>query len=287
MKIYLTLFNEAYLAKGLAMYRSLEKHHKSEDFLLIIKPLDDYTEDKLRLLGLEHVNIWSWNDFDKILFSKLESKHGRPNVFWSLASQYLATAFSLFNLKQITYLDADLFFYSDPKPIWDEIDDKQVAICPHNFPSWDAERLRGSGQYNVAWVTFAREAVGHLNDWAGKVAQRCDASTCGDQKYLDEWEAKLGDKLCIIQHRGCDIAPWNIGRMEVFRDQATGELLVDDLEERFPYDKLIFYHFHEWKSPESRTGYKLRPTDIELIYEPYEKAIEQALEEIGNAVESL
>lgn len=284
MKVYLTLFNEAYMAKGLALYRSLERYHKHDDFILIIKPIGEYTTRKLYALNLKKALIWDWNGFDELLFNGLETKHGRPNVFWALASQYLAIAHGSFSASTITYLDADMFFYSDPKDVWDEIGDKPVAICPHNFPSWDAERLRGSGQYNVGWVTIGKDGLEHLNKWAQQVALKCDRETCGDQKYLDEWPSQLGDKLCVIQHRGADVAPWNIGRMRPIQYPLKDMVYINDEESEPPCGApLVFYHFHEFKSPESRTGYKLRSSDIKLIYEPYEKAIELAQEEIDAA----
>lgn len=271
MKYYCTVFDAAYLNKGMALFRSLERHH-SEDFLLMVLALDMETYDFLikKTIGS---SMRVFPPAEDGIFQTMLQKFGKPAAYWAMASQWMAKLLYLPSMGHMTYLDADLYFFSDPKVIFEEIGSAEVAICPHRFPKWDAERLRSSGQYNVGWVYAKKSALEHIQDWAAKVREKCDAETCGDQKYLDEWPIMLGDKLCVIENRGVDVAPWNVGRFDIMNNQDFTEIWVSDTEDGAE-NQLVFYHFHEHKSSENRTGYKLGHDAIALIYEPYEKELE-------------
>lgn len=256
------------------MMDSLQRQANGENYVVFVLALDNESYKILinRYIG-SNIRVFPVSYEMLKAFNELESKFGRPNVFWGMGSQWMAHCLKTTNIDHVTYLDADLYFFSDPKVIFDEIGDKEVAITPHNFPSWDAQRLRGSGLYNVAWVYAKKSALSHIEEWSENVRARCDASTCGDQKYLDEWPGKLGEKLCVISNIGVDVAPWNVGRFCVTDDEVDGQLWVTDRENPDDMSQVVFYHFHEWQSKDKRTGYKLDEDWVKFIYEPYEKEL--------------
>ena len=141
----------------------------------------------------------------------------------------------------ITYLDADLFFYSDPTPLINEMDHHSISITVHNFPEY--RTLPTTGKYNVGWLSFRRDAEGIrcLKWWREKCIDWCyerfEGGKYADQLYLDEWpNAFHGVK--VLEHKGANVAAWNIGNYAV--SETNGQIMVSG----FP---LIFYHFHGFK----------------------------------------
>lgn len=157
-----------------------------------------------------------------------------------------------------TYLDADLFFFSDPKVVFDEIGKRSIGITPHRF-SPDKKYLEANGLFNVGWVT-ARGEVGVkcIAKWAAECREKCSLQDgCGDQKYLDSWPAEYGDDLCVIENPGVNLAPWNLPNYKL----STGP--------RVEVRSVVFYHFHEFQDEDHLTNYRLRLSDIALLYQPY------------------
>jgi hypothetical protein len=92
----------------------------------------------------------------------------------------------------VAYLDADLFFYSNPQPIYDELGDGSILIVGHRFSPEYRTSERTSGIYNVSMVVFRRDRDGLecLTWWKERVLEACrldpEAGLCGDQTYLDD-----------------------------------------------------------------------------------------------------
>lgn len=275
MRHYCTLFDKNYLAKGLVMLESL-KRHSSEPYSLHILAMDSETEDALKDFG-----YWEYT-FTAPTFNRMPSFSSRPwrEFCWTMASQFTEYVLNemrraeIKDIDTITYLDADLFFFSDPKPVHDEIGERSIGIIPHRFiPT--KRYLEVNGVFNVGWVTFKNTPIGRecLARWAEQVRERCDESTCGDQKYLDEWPEHYGDEVCIIENIGANLAPWNVGNYDLQRAGKSDYVFVIG---RHRADWLRFYHFHEYEHGVRLTNYDLRPEDIELIYKPYIEAINRA-----------
>ncbi len=143
----------------------------------------------------------------------------------------------------ITYLDADLYFFSTPEPIFEEISGASVALIPHRF-SYGLERLAKTGIYNVGWLSFRRDQQGlsclswwreRCNEWC---YDRIEPDRFADQKYLDQWP-RLFKSVAVIQHKGANVAPWNMANYQLQKE--AGGILVDD-------QPLIFFHFHGLKT---------------------------------------
>src|SRR5262249_17989444 len=120
---------------------------------------------------------------------------------------------------RLTYVDADLFFFADPQPIMDEIGDAAIGVIEHRFPD-DLVDLERYGRFNVGWLTFRNNATGLrcLEVWGGQCLDWCydrlESGRFAEQKYLDEWPLRYGS-VRIIQHRGANVAPWNLNRFEI------------------------------------------------------------------------
>lgn len=268
MRHYCTLFDSKYLPQGLALYESL-KRHSSEPFRLTVLPLDLDCEQTLRAMELQHVEVTSFGIWD-LTADKLGLKKWRTyqEYCWTCASVFTGLLQEILAV-DITYLDADLMFFSDPKVVFDEIGDRSIAVIPHRLSeNKDKARLSKNGKFNVSWVTLKNTPVGRecLSTWAAQCRERCSAEVgCGDQGYLDEWPEKYGDDLCVIQNIGAGVAPWNLSSYRL------GELhFLEKPTEVFVNDKqVVFYHFHEYQHDKRLTNYPLREEDKRLIYAPY------------------
>jgi hypothetical protein len=182
----------------------------------------------------------------------------------------------------ITYLDADLYFFSSPEPVFAEIGDRAIAIVPHRFgPA--LRHLERFGIYNVAWLTFRRgpTAVACLRWWRERCLTACadrpEGGQFADQKYLDDWPERFGD-VAVIQHPGANLAPWNVANHSL----APGPDAVVLVDGR----PLIFYHFHGLATISRRIvdphlrRYRARLTGElrRFLYIPYLRALANAAE---------
>lgn len=291
MRHYCTLFDSSYLAKGLAMHNSLRKH-SSERFTLHVLPLDDNCFWMLNALELPDVELFDLKHFESLLHLQRDrERRTKTEYCWMLASVFTDFIMSQYGLIEmtsyesvqrqfaarreidsLTYLDSDLFFFSDPAPVFDEIGKRSIAITPHRLiPS--KKYLEVNGIYNVGWVTFRNDSVGRdcVREWAGDCRDWCfnrvEVGRFGDQKYLDAWPRKYGDAVCELGI-GVNVAPWNVGNWHL-----TPGPCVDGVP-------VICYHLHEFAEMENNiyklTNYELSPAVKDLIYDPYIAAYENA-----------
>jgi hypothetical protein len=114
----------------------------------------------------------------------------------------------------VTYLDADLYFFSDAGALRRELGDGSVMIVPHRYPKWHDDSAY-YGRFNVGALMFRRDenAAACLAWWREQCLRSCSANpeggaVYGDQKYLDEWPTRFGG-VVVCEHAGVNLAPWN------------------------------------------------------------------------------
>ena len=140
----------------------------------------------------------------------------------------------------VTYLDADLMFFSSPKAIYEELGDKSILVTEHRFP----ESLKDQevfGRFNVQCQVFRNDEVGLrcLRRWREQCLEWCydrlEDGKFADQKYLNEWPELYGERLVISKHPGVGVAPWNICSQRLVLSE--GEKLI------IGGKPVVFYHF--------------------------------------------
>ncbi len=278
MRYFCTYFDANYLTRGLALYRSLAAH--AGEFQLTVLCLDEKTEATLRAMALPQVRL--------LPVAQLTTKHARLAAcqadrskleFYFTCAPWLMQEVlpSLPAGEILNYLDADLYFFSTPEPIFAEIGCASVAITPHRFPP-ALSHLERYGKFNVGWVTLRHNATGLAcaADWAEKCATWCfnvhEAKRYANQGYVDTWHQQFPGTISIT-HGGANVAPWNVRDSSVMAGPSGVE--VNHLP-------LIFYHFHalthlgeELYDPYlSRYDAVLTPTLRNLIYLPYLKQLQ-------------
>jgi hypothetical protein len=277
---FCTLFDRNYLFKGVAMLESLAQHCPSAHAFVLC--MDDLTYELLGKLAYPHVERVRLADVEDEALLAVKPGRGVAEYCWTLASCLSWHIFQTWpEVQQLTYLDADLLFFSPVQPLFEEIGDASIAIIEHRF----IPRLQGyaiNGRFNVEWVSFRRDRQGMacLERWREQCIEWCfnrlEEGRMGDQKYLDEWPDRYSS-LCIIQHPGAGVAPWNYANYDIA--SGSGGITVDGLP-------LIFYHFHQLQMHSfGRFDYMAnlylveKPRPVEL-YNVYERALKAAIEKV-------
>jgi hypothetical protein len=284
---YWTFFGHRYLDRGLAMIRSLRR--VDPGCRITVLCLTASCEKALRRLAEPGVTLLSLADYERAnpdLLAVKPSRTPRDYVF-TLASCLMVTALSGSAPGEVvTYLDADLMFYSSPRPIFDGMADASVGLIAHRHHWW-TKRLEKYGRFNVGWISFRADEAGRAAAqwWRARCIEWCHAYVDGDrfadQKYLDHMFATL-PRVVEIAHPGTNLGPWNIRRHSIAVD-ANGGFVVDGA---FP---LIFFHYSGLREERpnlylcSNVSY-LAPfsrTVREGLYRPYIARLAEIRQEIG------
>jgi hypothetical protein len=237
---FCTYFDQNYLARGIALAESLRRH--CPRFRLWALCMDDRSYQALVELDLPNVRPISLAAFEADDAELLRAKANRSIVEYYFTCTPCLPLFVFAQTPEIellTYLDADLFFFSNPARVFAEIRMHSIAIIEHRFPS-NLKGFEAAGRYNVGWLSFRRDEQGLacLQSWRQQCLEWChdypDAGRYGDQKYLDDWPNRYRG-VVVLQHKGANVAPWNLANYRV--SSHDGGVWVDD-------QPLIFYHFH-------------------------------------------
>ena len=271
MKNYCTLFDSNYIMRGLAMYNSLKKY--SKNFQLYIFAFDDNCYNKLNELKLENVTVISLNEFEDEELLEVKPTRTAGEYCWTSTPSTILYCIERYELESCTYLDADLYFFSNPDVLIDEMEKagKSVLITNHRYTS-EYDQSVTSGIYCVQFMTFKNDEKGLkvLKWWRNACLDWCYArqenGKFGDQKYLDTWPNQF-EGIHDLENLGGGVAPWNI-QQYIFDNNLVGEEVTTG--NRFD---LIFYHFHGFKVYSNNyydcNMYELSDENIEYIYKPY------------------
>ncbi len=242
--ILCTLYNSLYLDKGLVLYDSLCQCAK--DFKLYVLCMDDKCYDVLTELKQEYHIPIRLKDMEEGDNALLTAKHNRPigEYCWTCSSSFIRYILKKYNEPICTYIDADMYFYSDPQILVDEMMclGKSAMVTPHRFPSGKDKIAKKVGIYCVEFNTFFNNVEGleALEYWRNRCLECCsnlgDGIHWGDQKYLEELVVKF-PCVHVCQNSGAGVAPWNISMYE-YKDNNS--LLFKPLNVEIP---LVFYHF--------------------------------------------
>lgn len=243
MRYFCTYFDENYLPRGLALYASLAR--VAGPFRLWVLCLSTECFDALTKLALPNMVPVPMDALQRGDDALLAAKASRSRIEYYFTCTPSLLRYVLRNepaADLVTYLDADLYFFSDPAPVFDEVADHSAGIIGHRFPP-HLRHKEVYGTYNVGWVSIRRDAEGErclewwrqrCNEWC---YDRCEPGRFADQKYLDAWPERFAN-VRVIQHVGANLAPWNVGNYRVRRGPSG--VTVDG-------QPLVFFHFHRFR----------------------------------------
>lgn len=284
MYYFCTYFDRHYIEKGLALYYSLVRH--CSPFQLWILCMDDVTYHILSEMRLPQVHLIPLTTFERDDPLLRQAKLNRSLIEYYFTCTPSLPIYVLDHASEvdvITYLDADLYFFSSIEPIYRELGDKSVLIVEHRFPSALKNR-EIFGIYNVGLLSFRRDGDGLacLHWWRGRCLDWCydrvEPGRFADQKYLDDWPDRFS-KTVVSRHKGVGLAPWNITN---YKYSLSGkDFFVDD-------QPLIVYHFqglrqlNTWLYDSNIEDYNTRLPKIvkSNLYYPYIMELEHIKREL-------
>lgn len=283
MNYYCTLFDSHYLTRGLTMYRSLEA--SGADFNLYVYAFDDLCYSILFRLNLPFMKIVTQADFEDDRLLEVKPGRSKGEYCWTCTPHIVGHALRTFGLEEVTYVDADLYFFSNPLPIFKEFREASgsVLLTEHRYPHY-LDKSKLYGKYCVQFMTFRNNNDGRsiLSWWQERCLEWCYAipedGKFGDQKYLDCLPEKFSGTH-VLQYQGGGLAPWNIQQHCL---KTMDDLLVAD---GVP---VIFYHFqnYNWYADGRHWlgNFRLNRRVVELIYKPYVRELEKSMQLVRDVV---
>jgi hypothetical protein len=217
---YATYFDRHFLTRGLALYASLVRH--SPPFRLWVLCLDEVTAEVLRALALPNVELVALAELEQADPDLLTVKAERAEIeyFWTCGPAYLLHLLARQpEIELLTYLEADLYFFADPSPLFAELGEGTMLALPMRYSPRGA--LLGSGsRFNVGFNAFRRsdEALACLRRWREQCLEWChdryERGLYGDQVYLNEWPERYPG-LVASANVGAGLAPWNLANFRL------------------------------------------------------------------------
>ncbi|WP_287963192.1 hypothetical protein [Alcanivorax sp.] len=282
---FCTLFDSNYLSRGLLLYRSLRR--VMPDAHLFVVAFDDTCLHVLNELRDDGLTVISLDEFEDEELLRVKADRSRAEYCWTCTPSVILYVMERYSLPNCTYLDADIYFFSEPGLLWSEMGNgESVLITPHRYSS-DFDRTETSGKYNVQFIPCRNDPAGLeiLRWWREACLKVCrldpDNGYCGDQKYLDEWPRRFLGKVRELEYLGGGVAPWNVQQYEFYmnQNQVWGRELTTG--KAF---KVVFFHFHGlivWDSynvfgreilrtkATSNSTYPIPASARKFIYRPY------------------
>lgn len=245
--IFCTLFDSNYIDKGLALCHSLESNVK--EYNLYIFCFDDKSFEILQDLSLKNVILVHYSQIEDDKLLKLKAERSKAEYYWTCTPVIIEYVLEHFQVDNCTYIDADIYFFSDVDVLYQEIkrSGANVVITEHRFGTnlWKKRWEKKSGKYCVEFNYFdqSENARKVLAWWKKKCFEWCyaryEAERMGDQKYLEKFPV-LFQGVHELQHLGGGVAPWNLYQYKL---NSTKEKII--LEEKKTGDSfpLVFFHF--------------------------------------------
>lgn len=287
-EIYTTLFNSYYLAKGVALCRSLE--HVCDDYHMYVFAFDEVTEIVLNTLNINNTTIIPLHKLESYCPTLLQIKSQRNvgEYCWTAKGPSIQYIFDKYNVDNCAYLDADLYFYQSPKYILVGCDNADVVLTPHNFHErYDLSDTNGYFCAQYLWFRNNKNGRNILNWWTDLCIDWCygkhEPGRFGDQKYLELF-SKGWSNVASTVIKGC-CAPWNICKYDVCLSDNNTMSIVDKIT--CQSELIVCYHFHFLRNAkfdlfnEFTFGpYALDENIIKNIYIPYIKKLIEINHEI-------
>ncbi len=308
MNHYCTYFDRGFLPQGLAMWRSLAAW--DVDAVLWVLALDEFTADVLREVGGTWLRVVPLAELEAGDSELTAAKANRTRVeyFFTLSPCWPRWLLAKYGtrgeadggaradagIERLTYLDADLFFFGSPEPIFAAMETARasVLVTEHRFPAW-LRHYERHGKFNVGVLVWRNDAAGRacLETWRRECLEWChdrlEDGKYADQKYLEAWPERMGAGLLVLEHRGVNLAPWNwVG--EVIGCEPSGANRAGHVV-RAGGEPLVVFHFARfrpvrgtrwWQS--GQLDYGVMPRWLrEAVYGPYARALVAARNEVA------
>lgn len=277
---FCTIAGNDYVFKVLALYDSLKKN--SKEFHLWICCLDDISLQLLIRMDLTNVTLIPLGSIETEELLSVKNSRTIPEYSWTLKAPlvlYILNNYDFVN--SIIYTDADLYFFSDPKHIYNQWGEGSIFICEQQL----LDKKIDTGTYQSGLIGFKRDsnAIECLEWWKMKCLEWCfhwhEGDAWGDQKYLDKWP-ELFQGVIVSKDSGTHVGPWNVGHHE-----SISEISVSNGEVYINNQKLVVYHFTGFVilskvKFDLCNWWKVKNNIINPVYIPYIRSLRGAIKKV-------
>jgi hypothetical protein len=288
MTIYCTYSDLNYLPRLITLLESLRNTEAS--YRVLILALDVETEHYFSENPKPEIQVSTISLIQSNFPRLTEARANRSEMefVFTLTPFLMKQAMEMANPREVAvYLDADLFFFSDPTLVLESMSESDIGIIPHHYPDRNLRRLSRYGTFNVGWVGIRNSENGRkcVEWWSERCLEWCrDEPVEGnyaDQGYLDKFP-ELFKGVKILSNRGFNLAPWNTDGQTIRKNEA-GQIVVGE------QTVLVFFHFHGLKklgkwviTSQLNYGDLASKPLIDLVYKPYLRALHKAEKILGN-----
>jgi len=239
MRNFCTYFDHRYVPRALALYESFRR--LGLEFRLFALCMDEISFAELNKAGRPGLIPIAVEDFERGDTALQEAKQNRSHAeyFFTCTPSlclYVLRRFS--EVELLTYLDADLYFYSSPEPLFAELGSASIGIVEHRYSPRSRHYVK-YGIYNVGWLSFRADPAGFacIQWWRERCLEWCydrlEGNRFADQKYLDDWPTRFVG-VRVLRHKGANVACWNL---------VTNQVLWRKEQVWIDEQPLIFFHF--------------------------------------------
>lgn len=256
----LSFCDKNYVTQFVTMMRSIH-NNITKNYVLTCLALDQPTYIILKSLQKKYsIRVYSLIEFeDNIDFLILKNNNksnpinygdGQSLFHWAISSFWSHLCSNRLCQDDILYVDADIFFYSDPSIIFDKCQNKIGLTTHKHIPKNDDTKV---GYYNVGVMYFPYNYIGRkcLKWWKDSTIETNPTlnqwnqshGSCGDQKYLELFPELFGkENIHIIDEDIGHSAPWNLSISTI-----NNRILTWDTShvqnQGFLSQNLVFHHF--------------------------------------------
>ncbi|MDF2840273.1 MAG: hypothetical protein K0Q99_1045 [Clostridia bacterium] len=265
------------LYQGIALYRSLVYNHNN--FRAFILCVDDEAYQMCISMNLENAILLRTDELTDERLAVIKQNRRLNEYCWTLKPFFLEYVLSKYEyIDHAVYLDADICFFSDPAPMFENKHNYCALFSEHDFLEKDSEVEKNCGKYNSGLVIFknCKTSLDILKWWEEKCIDWCfdsiDEGKFGDQKYLD-LIPRLFEGIYSISAPGVNIAPWNEAKYH-FSNKA--EKVYANM------NQLICYHYCGLRLLNNHQYALLIGSQIpnSVIHTPYTLVVQQVISDI-------
>jgi len=237
-----TITTSSHLAHTLALRDSVMAYNNDIHYNVLV--IDNDNADKLKH---EKTSFFSLKSIEKAYLANAiikKYKNNKDKLRWCLKPVFLHFLIEQQKFAKLVYVDNDVFFFSNYDFLFDELDNKDVLLCPHwrcsdplKNKDWFLVNFT-DGLYNAGFFAANQNALKALEWWAKachfKCAKVMRKGMFDDQKYLDVMPI-IFENTGILKHRGCNVAYWN--QIENKRTLINNSVLINSTW------SIVFIHF--------------------------------------------
>lgn len=256
--VVFTICTKNYIGLALILKESLKKHNSNCDFFIFVADeKDDNTILPKNTYIIKELKLFSEDKWFELAF-----KYNVTEFCTCLKPYICKWLFENSKAQKVFYMDPDLFFFADAKPLFDGLDDYLIELTPHflSFPEtkqskYFEDEIRYSGIFNLGFLGIKRDekVLKMLSWWGNNLLDKCfcDGATFQftDQKWMDFMPLFFkSNEIHIVRKFGWNVAPWNFFERKIIIENEN--IFVCDRNDPSIKENLLFAHFSGFKYKE-------------------------------------